>query len=280
MISCVIRTFNERELIGELLNVMSAQNAGANLEIIVVDSGSMDGTIEIVKKHKVKLIQIKKEEFNYSYALNLGIKNCTNEFISILSGHSVPFDESWLKKMISHFENEKVAGVYCKQIPRPSAEVYEQLRLEKTFGNESKIFDKGNLDANMQFSNAACCIRKSVWQKHAFIIMPAAEDKEWAQWAINHDYKIVYDASTEAYHSHKDSCRRTAERIIEFEKAQDLRNNRKRNKIFTIRQSIGWFMRDLKKIPNFKENGLKKLTLLKDCAARSFWYTYDFDRKK
>lgn len=277
MISCVIRTFNECEFIGELLNTLTVQSIGDKLEIIVIDSGSTDGTIEIVERYKTKLIQIKKEEFNYSYALNLGIENSTNELIAILSGHSIPFDESCLEKMVSHFKDEKVAGVYCKQIARPNADPCERLRLEKTFGDESIIF---NNKAGLHFSNAASCIRRSIWKRHPFVIMPAAEDKEWAQWTINHGYKIIYDAAAEVYHSHTEPCRKSAERIIQLERASDLRINRNRNGLLTLKQSIGLFVRDFKQIPILKENIYKKFMFAKDCAARSFWYAYDFNRKK
>ncbi len=272
MISCVIRTFNEKQYIGELLNILNIQSIGKKPEIIIVDSGSADGTIDIVKKYDVKLIQIKKEEFNYSYALNLGIENCSNELIAILSGHSIPSDESWMGKMISHFDDSKTAAVYSRQIPLPNADPYEVLRLERMFGKSAS--DTSN------FSNAACFIRKSIWQQHPFVIMPAAEDKEWANWAVNRGYKIIYEPDAEVYHSHNESCRKAAERIIQIERAGDLSINRQRNILITLKQSAGMFVRDISKLPMIQLNACKKLALIRDCAARSFWYAYDFNRKE
>jgi glycosyltransferase involved in cell wall biosynthesis len=272
MISCVIRTFNEGELFNQLLNSISAQNIGLKPEIVVVDSGSSDGTVEIARKFAAKLVQIKKEDFNYSYALNLGIESCQNELVAILSGHAVPFDESWLIKTTTHFNDERVAAVYCRQIPMPDADPYEILRIDKMFGD--------TYQAGEHFSNAACCIRKSVWEKHPFAILPAAEDKEWAQWAMNNGYKIIYEPKAEVYHSHNEPCRKAANRIIQIERANDLRINRARNNLLTLKQSIGLFVRDLKKLPVMQVNIYKKLALIRDCAARSFWYAYDFSRKK
>jgi rhamnosyltransferase len=271
MISCVIRTFNEGKLIDQLLSALSVQSIGMP-EIVVVDSGSTDGTVETVKTYKTKLIQIKKEDFNYSYALNLGIQNAKHELIAILSGHSIPYDESWLEKMSSHFKDEKVAGVYCKQIPMPGADPYEALRIRKMFSDSEKT------EAN--FSNAACCIRKSIWQEHQFAILPAAEDKEWAQWAISNGYKIIYEPKAEVYHSHNECCRKSANRIIEIERANDLRIMRKRSNALTLKQSAGLFVRDFKKLGLIDGGFLKKLSLTRDCAARSFWYAYDFKRNK
>jgi rhamnosyltransferase len=281
MISCIIRTLNEGAFIGELLDTLRNQNILTDmLEIIVVDSGSTDNTIEIVKSHNTKLVQIKKEDFNFSYALNLGIEQSTGDFLVILSGHAIPCDNFWLAKMLAHFDDQSVAGVYCKQIPWPDADPYEALRLEKMFASDSMIYDREIPSAKLHFSNAACCIRRSAWQQHPFVVMPAAEDVEWAQWVVTQGYEIVYDSSLCVYHSHSEPCRKAAQRIIQIEKAADLRAQRKRNIILTFKQSFGWFVRDLKKIPLFSQSGYKKFTLIKDCAARSFWYAYDFNRKK
>jgi GT2 family glycosyltransferase len=153
----------------------------------------------------------------------------------------------------------------------PDADPYEVLRIEKMFGDEAK--------SGESFSNAACCIRKSVWEEHPYQILPAAEDKEWAQWAINHGYKIIYEPKAEVFHSHNEPSRKAANRIIQIERAMDLRIQRSRNSLLTFKQSIGMFLRDLKKLPVMQVNICKKLALIKNCAAKSFWYAYDFNRK-
>ncbi|OQA02589.1 MAG: putative glycosyl transferase [Planctomycetes bacterium ADurb.Bin401] len=279
MISFVIRTYNEIAYIPKLIEMLQIQKSQDSKEIIIVDSGSTDGTLEMLNKYDVEILNIKKEDFNYSYALNEGIKNSKGEIIAILSGHSIPTNENWLKKMTTHFTDEKIAGVYCRQIPWLNADPYECLRLARTFDSKSRIFDAitGN---DLMFSNAASCIRRSVWEQHPFMILPAAEDREWAQWAIKTYYKIVYDATAEVYHSHKEPCRKSAKRLIDIEKARDIHKNARRNLLLTLKQSMGLFIRDIKKAPLMDENYIKKAMLLKDCAARSFWYAYDFNRKK
>lgn len=271
MVSCIIRTFNESRFIGKLLENLLNQRISQKPEIIIVDSGSTDETIKIVKKYPTILIQIEKRDFNYSTALNLGIEKSSNELIIILSGHSIPYDEFWIEKMISHFKDEKVAGVYCKQIPHSDADPYEIMRIQKMF----------NLpDTELHFSNAASCIRKSLWREHPFLLIPAAEDKEWAQWAIDKGYKIIYDPNSIVYHSHNEPCRMAAERLIQIEKANDLRISRHRNNLVTIKQSLGLFIRDLRKLPELQVNTYNKLALIRGCAARSFWYAFDFNKKK
>jgi len=279
-ISVVIRTFNEAKFIGRLIENFRAQkNASTSTEIIVVDSGSTDGTVDIVKNLNVKLIEIAKSEFNYSYSLNLGIKRTKSDLIVILSAHAIPSQNNWLQKMSSHFENSKVAGVYSRQIPWPDADLHETLRIERMFGENPRSFSKKTPNADMHFSNAASCIRRCVWEKHPFVIMPAAEDQEWAYWVIENGYIIIYEPEAAIYHSHNESCRKAAQRMIQLEKSADIRLSRKRNLVLTIKQSIGWFIRSIKQILSPTYGNVRRVRLASQCIARSFWYIVDFKQK-
>jgi glycosyltransferase involved in cell wall biosynthesis len=277
-ISCVIRTFNEAASIRNLiLSIRSQKNISTEPEIIVVDSGSTDSTTEILKTLGVTLIEIEKGEFNYSTALNLGIKRSSGNLIVILSAHTKLCQDTWLQKMFSHFEDEKVAGVYCKQIPWPDADLFEVLRIEKYFGEKSRNFSRETSNISMEFSNAASCVRRSVWEKHPFI-MPVAEDHEWAQWAIENGYIIVYEAEAPVYHSHKESCRKVAKRQIDLEKAKDIMLSRKRTVFLTIRQAAGWPIKNLRIVYSSELFKGSRVRYSARCLLRSFWYMVDFQK--
>jgi len=279
-ISVIIRTYNEAKFIGRLIERLRAQQQyGEDLEILIVDSGSTDSTTDIVKKHDVKLISIARKEFNYSKALNLGIERSEGELVVILSAHSIPCSSDWLMKMVQHFQDEDVAGVYCRQKPWPDAEAGEVLRIEKTFGACSKMFSRSVPDGAMRFSNAASCVRRSVWKKHPFVMLPAAEDREWSEWAIANGYKIIYDSEAEVYHSHSESCRKATQRVIELEKSADIRSNRRRNLLLTTKQSVGWCIRDIRRVFSSECNGGSRIKSAVECVAKSFWYVLDFNRK-
>ena len=62
--SIILRTKNEEKWVGECLKRLSEQTY-RDFEIIAVDSGSTDRTLEIVKNFDVKLFQIRPEEFSY-----------------------------------------------------------------------------------------------------------------------------------------------------------------------------------------------------------------------
>jgi len=278
-ISCVIRTYNESRHLGKLIEVLRSQQSDCeHPEIIVVDSGSTDSTVEIAESHKVKLIKMPKSEFNYSKSLNLGIESSTGGLIVILSAHSIPCNNDWLQRMCAHFENERIAAVYCRQVPWPGADPAEVFRIKNTFGTQSKIFSRDTINENMRFSNAASCIRQSLWKKHPFTIMPAAEDREWAQWAIKNGYQVIYDAEAPVYHSHNESCRKSAQRIVEIEKAADIRLLRKRNLLLTIKQAMGRFIRHLVVVYSSEHFKGSRAHHSVKCLLTSFWYLVDFHR--
>lgn len=278
-VSCIIRTLNERERLEQLLSTLRGQvTVGTPVEIVVVDSGSTDGTMDILARHGIVPISVTREAFNYSTALNLGISRSHHELIVVLSGHAVPAGNDWITRMTRHFEQENVAGVFARQIPWPGADLHEVIRLEKSFGEISMEFGPGADGSAIHFSNAASCIRRNVWEEHQFVVMPAAEDCEWARWAIGNGYRIVYDAEAVVRHSHAESCRRAARRIIEIERSADLARDSRRTMLLTARQSVGWLMRDAREISRIKAGVPEKLRSLGRTVRKCFWYAIDFDR--
>src|SRR5438128_696021 len=74
-VSVVIRAKNEARFIGETLAAVFDPAALAPRQVVVVDSGSSDGTQAIVQQFPTTLIQIRPEDFTYGYALTLGLAN-------------------------------------------------------------------------------------------------------------------------------------------------------------------------------------------------------------
>ena len=73
-IGVVIRTLNESELIGRCLETLHGQQGGFELDVLVVDSGSTDSTLEIARDRGARILELAPTEFDYSKALNVGIE--------------------------------------------------------------------------------------------------------------------------------------------------------------------------------------------------------------
>lgn len=196
----MIRAKNEARFIGETLQAIFDTSALVPRQVVVVDSGSTDGTQDIVESFPSQLIQITPDEFTYGYALNLGVANVDAELVATLSAHSLPANPDWLRNLIRPFTKPRVAGVYGRQLPRASATVLELLgmRLTGVLSETPRLLDRRPL-----FSNANGAFRRSLWLEHPFDErVGGAEDIAWVRTMQERGYAIAYEPSAAVYHSH------------------------------------------------------------------------------
>lgn len=187
-VSIIIRTFNEEKHIGQLLDTIRLQDFN-DCEIIVVDSGSTDRTLEIAEKSADKVLQIESRDFTFGYSLNVGCREAAGELLVFVSAHALPANNQWLSKLLRPFDNEKVAMVYGGQIGGP----------------DSKFSEKRDLQ-NMGYpNNANAAIRKDLWQKRPFDeYLFGLEDIDWAKYATTQDFLVHYEPQAAIYHLHNE----------------------------------------------------------------------------
>jgi len=200
--SIVIRAYNEAEHIGQLLEGISKQTIKP-AEIILVDSGSTDGTLETASQFPVKIVQIQPERFTFGYSLNKGISNANGEFIIIASAHVYPLYPDWIEQLLSPFEDPKVALTYGKQRGDENTKISEQQIFKQWFPDKS-IHHQGHPFCN----NANAAIRRALWEKHQYNeTLTGLEDLEWAKWAISQGYIISYKSESEVIHLHDETLK-------------------------------------------------------------------------
>lgn len=196
-VSVVIRTKDEALWIGKVLRFFKSQTF-QDFEIIIVDSESNDNTVEIVQKFPVKLIRIKQKDFNYSYALNLGIKESKGKYICIISGHSIPISDTWLSDGLKNFNDNAVAGVSGFYSSFPVG--YFSRELGRLFSTLHSKKYKGN---SPWMTNTNSLIRRSLWEKYPFDErLPECEDYDWASEMISRGFRVVKDPKFNVFHSH------------------------------------------------------------------------------
>ena len=106
---------------------------------------------------------------------------------------------------------------------------------------ETRIFDRSD-SHGIVFSNAASCLRREVWNAHRFVL-PAAEDIDWAERVIDDGWRIVYEPSASVLHSHNDTARQRAKRLIDLSLSADITSGRRRSRMRTAREAIGLIAR-------------------------------------
>jgi rhamnosyltransferase len=106
-----IPTFNGEKYLERLLAAVEAQDFGGTFEILIIDSGSSDATLEIIARHpRVRLVQIASSEFGHGKTRNLAASLARGTNIAFLSHDAVPVGTQWLSELLAPLDP---AGLSC-----------------------------------------------------------------------------------------------------------------------------------------------------------------------
>jgi len=209
--SIIIPTKDGATHLDKVLEMIYAQAHEQPFEVIVIDSGSTDGTLDIVRRYPVKLVQIAPEDFGHGKTRNLGAELAEGKYLVFLTQDAVPAADRWLFNLIGNLEVPEVAGAYGRQISWEGTNPMERFFLNTHYPAYPmvKSVKEGKTDiATIFFSNANSALKKDVLRTYPFsedLIM--SEDQEWAKRVLLDGYEIVYDPEAAVYHSHNYSLK-------------------------------------------------------------------------
>lgn len=280
-ISIVIRTKNEAAMICKCIDMIYAQKISKKVEVIVIDSGSSDNTLEMIRKYNINIYSIKPEDFGFGSSINLGIELAKGEFVVFVSAHAIPRNKFWLCTMIDNFQDRQVVGVYSKQIYYENTFYIEKRNLSSTFGSKrveqsfSDFKKHGEIKVPksfikyrkyIKFSNASSCVRKSIAQKYRFADICASEDREWALRVLADGYKIIYEPKSEIYHAHNEPLEKWYNRMYINAKAVNIFSNYTVHFYIIPALIIFNILKDIK--------FLKKISLNNIVTSTRYWTKY------
>ncbi len=198
--SIVIRCFNEEQNLGRLLNGI-AQQTMRDVEILIVDSGSTDGTLAVARRYPVRILLISPEEFSFGRSLNMGCAAATSDLIVAASAHTYPVYDDWLEQLLRPFQNPQVALVYGRQSGDDGAKYAERQVFARWFPPDS------NPHQTYPFcNNANAAIRRSLWLQFPYNEdLTGLEDLEWAKRMLERGYRLAYAADAEIVHVHRET---------------------------------------------------------------------------
>lgn len=198
--SIVIRAYNEEKHIARLMRGIREQSM-KDVEVILVDSGSTDATVQIAESFGAVIRQIAPSDFTFGKSLNRGIEAASREMIVMASAHVYPVYPDWLESLLQPFADEKVALTYGKQRGPASAKFSEQQIFKQWYPNQSKTRQETAF-----CNNANAAIRKSLWQMQKYDeSLTGLEDLAWAKWAKEQGHAIAYVAEAEIIHVHNET---------------------------------------------------------------------------
>jgi glycosyltransferase involved in cell wall biosynthesis len=214
-LSVLVRVKNEGKALQEFWNRLSSQTIFANSEIVFLDSGSTDGSLEFLKQLPIILYQIPSEDFNFGSSCNLLMSVSHAQVVAFLSGHVLLEQADALERLHYFLVRHEFAAAFLRQVPNTlwGANIYEKAYLARRFPlrRGGEILE---VTTPRGFSNAASGLTRAAWQRIPFPEMHGSEDQVWAQRHLQLGGRLFYLSFPFVMHSHVSSSDETFSRVL------------------------------------------------------------------
>lgn len=211
-VSIIMRSKNSDWVIDSALAALFSQTF-RDFELTVVDSGSQDRTLEIVKRYPCNLIQIEPGDYFPGAVLNDAIRRTSGPLVVFQNSDSVPLTQHSLQHLVDAFDDEEVQAAFGRQAPRPEAVEWVRRDYAVSFPEHGPAPEW--LSMSLPFAG----IRRSAWERHPFYEDAwASEDTEWGVAARRMGMKVQYVPQALVMHSHNYTLRQIyGRRFVEGE---------------------------------------------------------------
>lgn len=208
--SIVIRTLNEAKHLNELLVSIANQRVdGGNPEVIVVDSGSTDGTLAIAERHRCRLLHIERSQFSFGRSLNIGCEAAEGDALVMVSGHCIPTGPQWLQHLCRPLAEGVAQYSYGRQIGGTQSH-YSEHRIFAKYFPETSVVPQAGFFCN----NANAALSRAAWDLHRFDEeLTGLEDMELAQRLVAAGGRVAYVADACVFHHHQESWQQVKRRF-------------------------------------------------------------------
>ena len=216
-ISIIIPTKNAGPDFSRVLEKINGQKGIQEIEIIVIDSGSCDTTLDDAQKFGSQIHKINPEDFNHGATRNFGAEKAKGNYFCFLVQDAIPIGDFWLYSMIKVLESDpKIAAATCKQIPRSDADLFACFGLWQHYfytldAGHDRIchtdVDFNTLPGEEKrrlagLDDVSCIIKKDIFEKFRFKKIQSSEDLDLGKRLIQAGYKNAFFFSIGVIHSH------------------------------------------------------------------------------
>lgn len=221
LVSIVIPTLNGAATLPRLLHAVQSQTAPFDREVLAIDSGSTDGTVDILRGCGVAVARVPGATFNHGETRNAILQRVSGECAVLMVQDAVPAHPEWLAELVMPLvEDRALAGTFARQQPWPDASGLTVHYLNRWVASqpsprvlrplsrtEIAAMNPAERHLACAFDNVCSCVRMSVWRTHPFRATSIAEDLEWALDVLTAGYTLRYVPSAVVWHSHERSVR-------------------------------------------------------------------------
>lgn len=202
-VSIIIRTLNEERYLPELLTSIQRQRSAFSYEVVLIDSGSTDNTLNIAERFGCRILHISRAEFSFGRSLNRACEVAHGTYLVLISGHCIPRDQYWLEHLIQPLVNRAVHYCYGRQEGTPSTYWSERQIFAKYFPETSAIPQLG-----FYCNNANSALLAETWKRYYFNEdLTGLEDMDLAKRLVADKGRVGYVANASVLHIHHETWR-------------------------------------------------------------------------
>jgi rhamnosyltransferase len=215
-VAIVIPTLNGGDDLGSALLAIRRQEGPFRPHVVAVDSGSTDGTLQVLEAHGATVLAVPPGQFNHGETRNLALRAVKTEFAVLTVQDAIPAAAGWLAALVAPLQRDPtLAATWARQQPRATASRLTSFYLANWAGAQASGRTVGPIASSQfaaltpgerhllcAFDNVCACVRMSVWRQHPFPRTRIAEDLEWALTVLQSGHRLAHVPEAVVIHSH------------------------------------------------------------------------------
>jgi glycosyltransferase involved in cell wall biosynthesis len=214
--SIIIPTKNAGDEFDYTMRRIMQQEGVGEIEVIIVDSGSEDRTLDIAGRYTENVVRVSPEDFHHARTRNLGAEKATGDFLVFTVQDAIPVSNFWLHRLLYPVYLGEASAVSARQIPRADADLFaswamwvhnhylgydhDRLISHSIFRNFESLDIQGKRAA-AGLDSVCLGIRKSVFDSYRFS-SGYGEDLDLGVRLLTDNHILLFQSSNGVIHSH------------------------------------------------------------------------------
>jgi glycosyltransferase involved in cell wall biosynthesis len=205
-VTVAIPVLNGGPTLADVLHAVREQQLDRPVELLIIDSGSTDGSIDAARRFGARLIEIPQHEFSHGGTRNRLMELATGDHVAFLTQDSVPAGAGWLAALLGGFALAGDVALVCgPYLPRPGDSPMvrrELLEFFARFGGTRVDRGDGGPGPATFFSSANGAVARWAWERIPFRPIAYAEDQQLARDMLAAGLARAYVPEAAVVHSH------------------------------------------------------------------------------
>jgi len=200
-VSVVVTVYNAERTIGKCLeSIMKLEYPEDKLEVLVIDDGSTDNSVDMIRKYPVRLLR--KRNSGYPSAMNAGIRKSRGNIVVIVDS-DIYITREWLVKVLREFDDSKVGIVEGYVATAPTKNFWAKLAGYEVEDRCTRIESK-----YMDYLSSTCtAYRKEIFDSVGFFDegLRRNSDEDLSHRAFKYGWKLIFRKDVMCFHDWRSS---------------------------------------------------------------------------